>query len=133
MKPVVPIVALTLCSLSLGEDPIAIRYVPCEPSNTYFRVWSDGRVDRFQDCHEMTESSGVPNHPSPVTTVEWVGTKLILTYEDGRVDFVEQNLERCVATGEEATLYCNGDVNRDFRVDFDDLLTVMSQWGPCEE
>ena len=105
----------------------------------YFRVWSDGRADRWvrlpdPNCDFVfTTTIGPVEHPFPVVDAIFAGNHIsqgiMLTYEDGRVDLLQPSeVQRCTIAGVGTPSFCIGDVDRDGTVGIADFLIVLSQW-----
>ena len=115
---------------------------------TYYRVWSDGRVDVMGGtgaaCEfDVVTSYGPVEHPFPVVDAQFSEERsgcvndcaLKLTYGDGRVDMAGYGVAsgRCTIAGIGTPSLCIGDVDRNGIVGIEDFLTVLAQWGePCQ-
>ena len=130
----------------IGGEPTIAKLLPVY-SGTYIRVWSDGRADWVaasdaSSCDYSVNaawSHGAVDHPFPVVDAElgWHGSQaaaVLMRFEDGRTDYVAMTQQaRCTIAGEGSQSFCTGDTDRNFDVGLDDLLAVLSQWGPCVE
>ena len=68
-----------------------------------------------------------------VIDANWDSAGVVLEYSDGRVDHLDhRDLIRCTIAGEGSDPFCLGDVDRNGETNFDDLLFVLADWGPCE-
>ena len=123
-------------------EPYVVKWLTYGSLN-YIRVWSDGQVDQFglirSDIPCEWVFAGVlvkpVDHPFPLVDcdVDESRGNLILTFEDGRGDFVDRHLDdRCTLNGKGSPVFCLGDVDRNGETNFDDLLFVLSDWGECE-
>lgn len=122
------------------DDPYIVKLLPRNPES-YYRVWSDGRIDDMERDNNRCdfiaiESFGPVEHPFPVVdAVPAHGlSAVMMTFEDGRVDLVGPTggVQRCTIVGIGTPSFCTADTDRDCDVDVADLLTLLAQWGPCE-
>ena len=123
-----------------GEDPYIVKLLP-HTYLTFFRVWSDGQVDRLCKAdgacdYELTDGFGPVEHPFPVVDAVFGSNhetpSVMMTFEDGRVDLVGGAGDRCTLAGIGSPSLCTADVDRDGDIGIIDFLTVLEQWGPCE-
>ena len=121
--------------------PTIVKLLPLT-STSYFRVWSDGRVDKVArtggpNCDfESGQANGPVEHPFAVVDAVRGSNHdvqaLMLTFEDGRVDLIGEG-DRCTIAGVGTPSLCTGDVDRSGTVGIEDFLIVLQQWGePCQ-
>ena len=122
------------------QDPYVVKILP-RTTRVHYRVWSDGRVDMFDDggdvgCdYQLVYNYGPVEHPFPVVDAIIASNNncsaqcpIMMTYEDGRVDIVK-NYGRCTIAGIGTPSLCIGDVDRNGVVGIEDFLIVLSEWG----
>ena len=123
-----------------GGEPYVVKLMPFG-NDRHWRIWSDGQVDYMlgsdNDCDHTRlddESYGPVDYPFPVVDAAFVHetSSPMLTFEDGRVDTLRLSHMRCTIGGIGTRSFCTADSDRNGEVNFDDLLRLLSQWGPCE-
>ena len=124
-----------------GGNPYIVKFL-VQSQFEYYRVWSDGQVDRFSDSgfcdYEQFLTEGPVEHPFPVVDAKFgeqhgncaSECMLKLTYGDGRVDIVGYQVsgDRCTIAGVGTPSFCSGDVDRNGIVGIEDFLIVLAQW-----
>ena len=127
------------------EGPPTIVKLLLLNGSMYVRVWSDGRVDFMQTLNSgidfvISSGYGPVEHPFPVVDATLAtrpdgggdGVAVMLTYGDGRTDFLSSGNPRSIIAGVGTPSFCTADTDRNGFVDFNDMLTMFGQWGPCQ-
>lgn len=125
---------------AIGGDPYIVKILP-ERYDIYWRVWSDGRVDRMFapiGCDFVLDRSyGPVDYPHRVIDAV-LGSRsesitCMIVFEDGRVDLIGSAPPggRCTIEGIGTQSFCIADTDRNGQVDFQDIINVLSEWGEC--